>query len=572
MDNSFPPKSRPDDQASRVCDDQLPRPYKAGIVAELIDLDRDIMKLLARRAKLVGKLRGGKDHAATPTAAKAEKEVRSAWEKNSVSFSRDDKFARQLFALLQELRVDSRQDAESRSGFNLAPARKPVAVALLGPLSGVAARMLAVVAACSGGALSLQNVFFSDPLIDCVKALNSTGAGFSWKTSGRAGEGTLEHVAADVAISFAGDKALYVGEDLLNMYLMAFLTVGNVGKARFAGGAGLKMADLSPLRRFLPELGARMAHSVPKSVGLPAGIESSGIVPSHITVPADLPKEGVMALIAAAVAWRRETSIECGMLPEALLAGALAECLPVLQVCSTPNDIQGTTLRIDAREAALPQPDVENAVALDSALCAYLLALPAFAGGSVFLSGRWDASHPCSGQVFDLIRRSGADVCADADGVRAMLKEGAAPEDLPPLDLSRTSEALLPLGVAFAVKEALRKRAETPLPALPDFVDLSVVEGFCARLGVICHGGVLLPRAKDNPLTEEGVPWTSPAAEWSLAYALCSFERPNVLLANPASVNALMPSFWALFNALPNPAESKKVPEKPQTRRRIIAS
>lgn len=278
MHMDTPSKKAPAD----VSPEETPRPYKAEILAELIELDRDIMKLLVRRAKLVNRLRAGKEHAATPAAARAEKEVRTAWEKNAVSFSRDEKFARQLFSLLQEIRVDSQAEAASRSGFNLAPARRPVNVALPGPRSVTATRMFAVLAAWLGNDLVLENVLLNDPLMDTVKALNGAGAGFTWTVGARMGEGTLRHAAPDRSVSLARDKALYIGEEPGTMYLMAFLAASQTGKSRFTGGSGLKMADLSPLRRFLPVLGARLAHSVPKSNGLPASVESSGLLPDHI--------------------------------------------------------------------------------------------------------------------------------------------------------------------------------------------------------------------------------------------------------------------------------------------------
>lgn len=552
-------------------EEQTPRPYKAAIVADLIELDRDIMKLLVRRAKLVGKLRGGKDHAATPAAARAEKEVRAAWEKNAVSFSRDDKFARQLFSLLQELRMDSRRETEERGGFNLSPARKAVSVNIPGPVSVLATRMLAAFAAFSGGGLTLANAVFNDPLMDCVKALNSAGAKFTWTVGARPGEGTLTH-SGPADVSLTTDRALYIGEDLLNAYLLAFLAAGKVGKARFTGGAGLKMADLSPLRRFLPELGARLAHSVPKSNGLPANVESSGVVPDSLIVPGDLPKEGVIALLTAAAVWRKQITLDFAALPATLFSGTLAGCLPTLRACGVTDSLQGTVLNLDARAMALPsEAGLAVAAPLDPVLGAYLLALPAFAGGRVALAGRWDAALPFTAMTEALLNEAGLAVHGDASGVSSAQAE-AAPGTSERLDLASLDGSLLPLGIALAVRNVRRSKGAMPLPLLPEGTDTTLIESFCARFGVACHDGSLLPQEKGEAGTES-VPWTSPAPVWSFAYALCSFLRANVRLTNPTAVGALMPSFWSLFNALPDPSEAKKAPEEPKTaRRRIITS
>lgn len=562
-----------------------PRAYKPEIVAELIELDRDIMKLLVRRAKLVSKLRAGKEHAATPAAAGAEKEVRTAWEKNAVSFSRDEKFARQLFSLLQEVRVDSQTDASARGAFNLAPSRRPVAVILPGPRSITATRMFAVLAAWLGNTLNIENVSLNDPLMDTVKALNNAGAGFSWTVGTRVGEGTLRHAPSGARVSLARDKALYIGEDLLTMYLMAFLTASQTGKARFTGGSGLKMADLTPLRRFLPDLGARLAHSVPKSNGLPGSVESSGLLPERIIVPADLPREGVMALFCAAAAWRKKVSIDCAALPLPLFTAALAECLPVLRACSVTDGMSGTVVTLDAANAAVPDADV---CPLDPVLAAYLLALPAFAGGTVALAGKWEGGLPLAAPAEGLLRQGGLAVQAGDDGIRAAV-EVAGEEPGAAFDLRQTEDPLVPLGLALAARRAWRLKKETPLPLLPESLDPAVAEGFYTHAGFVLRDGMLVPQKAGAEQGERsaqpsfpgersaqaGAPgersaWTSPSPEWAFAYALCAYDCPNMRLANPTVVASLMPSFWAFYNALPDPSEVKKALEKEEKQRRRI--
>ncbi len=563
MMDSNSPRKHPEEFVS---DPTQAKPYKAEIVAELIDLDRDLMKQLVRRAKLVSRLRGGKDHAATPAAARAEKEVRTAWEKNAVAFSRDEKFARQLFSLLQEVRVVSLAEASARDTFNLSPARRPVSVSLPGPRSVLGTRMLAVLAAWFGEELVLENALFNDPLMDCVKALQYAGARFSWDVGARPGEGRLCHAASGGStLSFATDKALYVGEDPFTLYLLSFLAASRTGRVRFTGGAALKMADLSPLRRFLPELGARFAHSVPKSNGLPGNVEASGVLPETVVVPADMPREGVMALFCAAAAWRKKLDIDCGALPLPLFTAALAECLPVLRACSVIDGMRGSVITVDATRAALP--DSADAP-LDPLLSAYLLALPVFAGGTVALSGRWDETLPLAASAVALLRQGGLAVQADGAGISASVSE--ADKAPVPCDLAAMDERLLPLGVAMAARQAWRHKTAVPLPRLPEGADLALVEGFFAHVGLANRDGMLAPAASPEAGEEKGS-WTSPSPEWAFAYALCAYDRPNIRLTNPAVAGSLMPSFWALYNALPDPSEVRKAkePEEEKKHRRI---
>lgn len=543
-------------------DTESPRPYKSGIVTDIIELDRELMKLLVRRTKLVGKLRGGKEHAATPAASRAEKEVRTAWEKNAVSFSRDTNFARRLFSLLQEIRVDSREDAESRPAYNLSPARRPVKVEIAGPLSVTGSQMFSVLAAALGHEMRLDNVMLNDPLMDTVKALNNAGAGFSWVVGSRLGEGTLTHAPSGKPFSMATERAMYIGEELFTMYLMAFLAAGRTGRARFTGGSGLKMADLSPLRRFLPELGARFGHSVPKSNGLPGGVEASGLIPDAITLPADLPREGVMALFCVAATWRKSVRIDCGALPLPLFTSALAECLPVLRACGVADGIQGTVVTVDAANAAVP---AVPSCPMDPLLAAYLLALPVFAGGRVALAGEWDAMLPSAQEAMTLLTSEKLSVTADECGISSV--EDVERSGAKVRDFSQCDERMIPLGLAFTANEVLRTKSEIAMPALPEGFDMTLAESFFEHAGVSVRGGNLSPAAAEGAAS----PWTSPSPVWSFAYALCAYNCPNIRLTNHTAVTALMPSFWALYNALPDPSEKKEPVKEEKTRRRIIS-
>ena len=105
-----------------------PRPPRgAGLLAELRELDRDLIKMIARRSRMLTRLpaSGASDH---------ERELRTSWEEHASAVSRDPKLIRQIFALLQEVEV-APADMEQPTAFNLAPMRKPVNVDLPAPAS-----------------------------------------------------------------------------------------------------------------------------------------------------------------------------------------------------------------------------------------------------------------------------------------------------------------------------------------------------------------------------------------------------------------------------------------------------
>ena len=555
-------------------------PRGTDTVSSLIDLDLELMKLLARRAKLVTRLRGGKGHAATPVAVKAEKEVRAAWENNAVRFSRDVKFVRQLFSLLQELSVDTREESESRGSFNLAPARRPVAIDLPAPVSVVSSRLWAALAAARGDALRLDNVLLNDALLECVKALNQIGARFTWTSSGRPGEGSLTHALRDddanldepAGLRFSG-AVLYAGEDLLTLYLLAFLALPHTGKVRFTGGSGLKMADLSPLRRFLPQMGARFAHTVPHSTGLPASLEISGLLPDRVTLPADLPLEGVWAFLCAACTWNKTITVDLAALPARTSMRALAEILPLLRACSIDDTLRGAELILAPRTAVLPNTPT---LAADPGVCAYILALPAFAGGTVALAGTWPEQDPAAKEAAALLAQVGLAPQVSDGAVRTQCADPAALWQGPqtPLDLRECDPAFLPLGLALAVLGARRCREAYPAPLLGEREDTLPAMDFYARFGLALSDDGFL-----RPLPEDAKPgaWASPGPYWTLGYALCAYVQPHLQLTNPADMSVLMPSFWAFYNALPAPAAGGVPPvvetAKPQaSRRRFIAS
>ncbi len=547
------PKGARPDAANADGEENQGRPR--GAAGALIELDRDLMKLLVRRAILVSRIRGGKEHAATPAAIQAEKAVRMAWEEGSLAFSKDPRFIRQLFTLLQDLKVMTKEEADSRGSFNLAPPQKPVSGAVTGPVSSRSAQMWAALAAGTGSPVTLRPVMLSDPLMHTVKALAQAGGSLTSQSLGA--HLGLVRVAAHTRASLAG-KTLFAGDDLFTLYLLAFMAADSVGICRLTGGGTLKAADLSGLRHTLPLLGARLAHVVPCSTGLPANLECSGIIPPSISVPADLPLDGVCALLLAPLVWNLPVVLDLSALPAAVATAALAEVDPLHRKCRARVDSRGPNLVFTPGSLELPE---EPAMPLDPALSAYLLALPAFAGGSITLKGSWPAHLPEAHDTATLLAWAGIDLAEDEGSVTA--RAGKNPFASAPL-ASELPPALLPLGLALAARaRRLAKGPEAGARPLPFDVETEyqiVAQDFFSRLGLALEDGLLNDAAHSTDAQGQAAPtapaaWTSPDAYWSMGLALAAFLRPGLRLANPGNVSDLMPPFWGMYNTLPSPED-----------------
>lgn len=564
-----------------------------SLVASIMELDRDIIRQVARRARLFRKVRNSRRPGVSSAPARdtmAEKQLREAWESVAAHVSGDPRFVRQLFALLQEVEVRDRgPEGEMRPSFNLAPPRRPVSLDLHGPLAARPTRLWMALAAAAGAETTLGSdcggAMLGDHLIDAVKALNQAGAHLSWE-----GDAVVRSKGGH-ALDFA-DKVVYAGDDSLNFHLLTALPLSTPGKVKFTGGPTLKMADTTALRQFLPQLGARLAPVLPRSSGLPVRLECSGVLPHEAHIPAALPADALTALLLAAPFWNVAITLHCAGHPDA--AACIAEVLPLLAACKADAARLGESgdAALSVRFAPTAGLCVPKAPALgiDPLMAAVLLALPAFAGGESRLSGTWDAALPHAGQVLDLLRSAGLAVTADATGVaaRPTVKPSvqAAPAPTAPLDASALPPDYAPLALALAAATARAAKVDSvPAPRLPQGVDAATAESFVEQLGFSLtaeagDAGQTMLRATvpaGSRAAVDGAPWASPSAPWTFGLALGALLRPGLHLSNPGNVTELMPGFWALYNGLPAPQNAPRKPREQKdddarpARRRVIA-
>lgn len=528
--------------------------HKRPMAQSLLDIDKEIARLLSRRAKLLNKANAGR----RGTNPALEKQLRQSWETNAARFSRDPRFIRQFFTLMQEIEVDTREETTPRTGFNLAPSRRPVNVAITAPVSSRMTRLWLTLAAATGRSLSIDNALINDPLNDLVKALNQSGGRLAWDEVGTV------RCKAESHLDFS-DKVIYVGEDTLNLYLLVFLAAGKNSRLKLTGGSDLKFTDLAPLSHFLPQLGARLTNVVPGTKGLPVRIECSGVMSDTLTIPANLPIECVSALILAAATWSTSLTLNLEQSPYA--ESCMEMILPIFDIAGIRYQLVGKNISLIPSVDQMPLT-LNPEMTADILLATSLLAFPAFAGGTVRLNGNWP-SCALGKKTLALLQAGGLNVSAQKGTITSSYASPASADYTEVLQ--GLSAEFAPIALAFAAA-AVAAGKEVLMPVMPSGIENNVAEDFLAQLGLAPNAESTKLEAIETTIAQEG--WASPAPQWSMAMAMTSFLRSGLRIANPGNMTQLMPAFWSFFNGLPSPDIAPKpkepVNDKP-TRRRVLA-
>lgn len=585
--HEFRPAQRPDKRSDRpegrfeARSDGKPERPRRSLRETVCDIDRDVLRMLMRRHNLIRRMYNAKGFLEPAE----EKSIRESWEAAVSRVSRDPRLSGRFFTLMQEVEFLPRpgEDGEAqRPAFNLAPADLPVRLSMAAPRACRLTRAWIALAACHGQSVRIAPALMNDPVVDCVKLLNQLGAHVNRD------DGAV-HVAAGAPLG-TPDKVLFVGDSAWNFYLLLGHYLGRPSRTKFTGGAALKLADLSAVRRFLPLMGARLVHVVPKSDGFPVRIECSGVLPGKVVFPADAPVELAEGIMLAAPAYERAITLDLAAMPGRELA--FARILPVLEAAGADVRREGDTLHFQPCALTIP---VEPDLPAEPELAVFLMGLAPALGGEVRLEGRWP-EWPGAEAGLQLLRRTGARVECSATEMLARSQKPLAglpgdfalPEGLP--------ASWRPLAVALSAMTALRGGHAT-LPAGLE-AEETVVESYLHAAGLALDAEGRLTAWKpgeEMPETEEpdeeGRPvrkprpalqargWNAPDATWAVALALAACARGNqegFKLGNPGVLTELYPPFWVLYNNLPEPhmtREHREAPAEPaRNRRRVITN
>jgi len=529
------------------------------ILEDLIDTDARLLVQVARRMRLVR--RAAKGRPALPR--DTEKQLWTAFDQQCRRQDLDPRLARQLFALLGGFGLEKpgeRRDADKP--FGLVPRSEPADIDITGPRSLSRTRMLAVLAAASGQALRLAGVVLNDPLVELIKAFNQAGARLSWTDDNL--EAQARALGPDEPALRFEDQLVFAGEDPFTLYVLLALALREAGRSKFAGGAGLKILDLRALDVLLPRLGARLAPMNPRSHGLPARLESGGRMASRLALTPETPPAFAQALALAA--WSYPEGLRLALPPDAssaaVLAEALDEAVEVLNLCKIKAQRKDDEFVIPAAKPRLP---ATAELPLDPALSAYILAVPAFAGGQARLSGALTLP-PRVAEDFAALGLA-PELAADAAACRhAELATGRS--------LGMGADArFFPLALALALR-AGAARVALPGGKAGEETRAWAVD-LLERLGARHTVGPDAVSVSSGPQSAwEGV-WSSPSPHATLALALISFLRPGLALDNPGDLAALWPRFWGFYNSLPlardvKPAVKAPEPEPAAPRRKRV--
>lgn len=540
--------------------DKRPR---ANPLEDLLDLDGKLIYMLSRRSKLVQRNAKGRQVLDRET----EKRLWANFEEAARAQNLDQRMARQLFALLGSFGLETPEGRRSADKpFTMVPRSEAADIDISGPRSLALTRMLAVLAAATGQNLRLTGVVLNDPLIELVKGLNQAGAHLSWTDDRLESQPDASHKSGREAGEFGPlrfeDILIFCGDEPFTLYALIAFALREAGRSKFAGGAELKLLDLRPLETLLPKLGARLASMNPRSRGLPVRLESGGDMAARIELAADTPPLFAQALALAAWSYPEGLRLALSADPAAALmqAKALDEALEALALCGIKAKRQDNEYVVPAGKPKVPYaPELP----LDSALAAYLLALPAFAGGVAKLSGTY---VPPKALAADLAALGLAVETQKTDDASAVLLRSAPLYTGVTLGMGADPD-LLPLALALAVKAG---GATVQLPAAGQPVHRAVAQELLDRLGAATEDKdgaiVVLPADSDpsrpaGPLLWTGV-WTSPSPHMTLALALLSFPMPGISIDNPGGLAALWPRFWACYNALPKVREVAPAPKE----------
>lgn len=513
---------------------------------EICDLDRGIIKLIAKRAKVIDRMIQYKSLDAV-----TEKAIRTSWEQNTNKYCPDPKIARDLFQLVQSVKAVDETDYDH--AYNLAPLAKPVQVNLQAPASSRLARFYMLLAAASGQKTCMKNVALTDSLIAAIKSLNVMGGDLWFENNGTV------FSRESKGLQRGSDKIIHVGSDEQSLWLCLALCLGLPYHLKITGENQLCKINFTPVAKFLAAFNARLVQVIPAGEGLPIRIEASGMTPDTIKIPAGLPMDFVFALILASSFW--ESPVHFDMTEfyadlhkddeklDAWKTG-LEDIMDCISLCSLPVTIDKDS--ITAKPQAIKIPE-EITLASDAEICTSFFLLPALTSGTVSLKGHWTqkGQQKHLSQIMDF---AGLEFSIDGDTATAKGNSGNAKfAVIPPCN--EATATLLTLWAKVNGQQALSladKAKENP-----------IIEAYLAHLGFTPD----LERGEDLY-----APFMAPTAEWAVAYALGAYLHPRVKLVNPNILNDYYPFFWRMYNTLPTPsidkAERKDDTPKP---RRVIA-
>lgn len=535
---------------------------------DVVEIDKTILGLLARRYNLLTKMKAG-----SHLSAAEEKFLRENWQNEAAKVSRDPALTSNFFTLLQQLsflpkKSENAEDVagkDRRDTFNLHPAPFPVQIDMQAPAAEWPVLAWLYLGAASGLPVRVSPTLQNDAIVSFTKTLAQLGVLISRlheTVPGREYEVISVRPGEPMG---RPDVVIHVGEskNLLYIFLAHFL--GRPSRVKIMGESGLKLADLTGLRHVLPELGARLTHIVPKSSGLPVRVECSGMLPPAFDFKSELDAEFGQALILASPFYEAPFAINFSNHPARDVI--FAKTLPVMEASGAVFTLDNYTINLEPCLLTLPvTPDLP----VSPALTAFLLALCEPLRGNVTLEGAWPDWPECNSLWY---AATNMNLPWSQEGKTLLAKNKIPLNEFDATAISPSSWAKLPVwGTPLLVSLAacaVLANGKAKLP--PEILAISEVGDFLRACSLQANAeGELAkdPESASNPV------WAAPTPEWAMALALAACTRASgqgLRLANPGVMMELWPGFWNLYNTLPKPrAKSRPTVTEPVKKRRRV--
>lgn len=530
---------------------------------ELMEIDRQILRLIAKRTKLLSKTvksRMNKDLSIVDV--ELEKSLRQVWRERQDELGLSENLMRRIFNMLNNLAYDQIEKKEEQE-FRLRPTQAPVRIELFGPKDTYMTRMWVALAAAKGSPIRICPAILNDPLIDLIKALNYVNAKLSWDREGI-------YSSSDADLNF-DQKVIYTGDDPFNLYLLIFLAVKKSSRCKLTGGSTLRVTNLQPLYEILPSIGARAVSLIPGSEGLPLRLESSGQMNNSVFLPEISSPDLALALILLSSVYDTyQRNFEIKWATKWPHVNKLKRVEHILKECDKEIQYGERSLHLLDKNSSIP---VSPSIPLDPCLSGYILAIPQILGGRVTLQGSFPAWLSESEFIYSLLAKFGLELEIDPEKIVA--KQGLAPKDNVQIDC-RDFSCLLPLCIALGVSLQVNTLLQVTRNEDLDY-GLELLEKLSIDHRLENDTLYLYPELKEG-FSE--IRLRTPNSWWTLGIALISLKRQNIILENPGELTGVWPQFWTIFKGLPTPQYyiSKKEREKsgqdreqfPKKRRRIV--
>ena len=522
---------------------------------KVIKLDEELLDLLIKRTLLYSAyLRDKRKKNAPISDSEFEGNLWKIWSKKTKELGINPKTLRTLYNHFNNLSYELAEKEEEKP-FKLRPFKnKPVNINLAGPFDIHLTRFLIYISALKNLPVEIKHLVLNDSIYQLIKALNALDSSFTWDRD-------LLYRKEGQHLNF-NKKAIFTGEDELNLYLLIFAAISQPGICKFTGDSNLKSMDLRPLFSLLPQMGARIAPLIPGSYGLPIRIEATGTINDTLVVSEEIPDPAFFAFLISTIAYNlNKISISA---PNRDLGNPFIDRIFFLF-----NKL-GVKYQIDNHHITL-FPALNHCIdiphILDPELTAYLLGMVIICGGEANITGTYPADFNDGALYLKIFNSITPNISVEKNKIHIKCEKKKL--DFLELDIQGSSR-LLPLAVSLGIFANKAKIRGIPLSEQDN---LNYVLTTLNINYEVNKDTLSIYKTKEK----KQVKIYSPTPNWTIALSLISLIGYEIFLENPGEITKLWPTYWTYFKSMPkitniSPKKEESQGEFKKPRRRFLVS